>query len=84
MNFRELKTVDDVIDELGGTSATAKLTGRKSQHVSNWRREKRLAKNTIVILQAHLHSRQLYAAPELWGIDSVAAPRRRKARRKSN
>jgi hypothetical protein len=32
-----LTTASDVIDALGGTTMVARLTGRKPQHVTNWR-----------------------------------------------
>jgi hypothetical protein len=68
MSEHELTTVDAVINELGGTSATAKITGRKDQHVSNWRAARRLPANTFLILQAELRERGKTAPPSLWGI----------------
>ncbi len=76
MGIRAIQTVDDVIDALGGTGATARLTSRKPQHVSNWRAEKRLAAETYEILQDQLRARKLKASSILWGI--TPAPKRRK------
>lgn len=66
--MRELQTVDEVIDQLGGTAATARLTARKDQHVSNWRAAKRLPADTFLILRAALAERGLTAPARLWGI----------------
>jgi hypothetical protein len=68
MVTRELQAAGDVIDALGGTAATARLTGRKVQHVSNWRASKRLPADTFLILQGELRERGLSAPPSLWGI----------------
>lgn len=64
----ELKTVDDIIEKLGGPTALAKLTGRKAQHVNNWRVAKRLPANTFLVLRKELEARELSAPAELWGI----------------
>ncbi|HEX5424878.1 MAG TPA: hypothetical protein VFW94_15125 [Candidatus Acidoferrales bacterium] len=65
---RELQTADEVIDALGGTAATARLTGKNPQHVSNWRAAERLPAETFLILQDELRARDLIAPPSLWGI----------------
>ena len=64
----ELTTVDEVIDALGGTSETAKLVGRNSQAVSNWRARKQIPPETFVVLSAELRSRALSAPVSLWGM----------------
>ncbi len=81
MTLRAIKTVDDVIDALGGTSATAKLMKLKPQHISNWRAEKRIAARTYRVMERHLQDRNLKASSVLWGI--TEPPRRRKAKQKS-
>jgi len=68
MKDRKLQTADDVIDELGGTAATARLTGRKAQHVTNWRAAHRLPADTFLILSKELENRGLTAPAEIWGI----------------
>lgn len=65
---RSLTTANDVIDQLGGTTATARLTGRKAQHVTNWRKAKRLPADTFLILSKELEHRGLTAPAEVWGI----------------
>lgn len=90
MTQRVIQTVDGVIDALGGTGATAEMTSRKPQHVSNWRAEKRLAGETFLVLQEHLSERNLTAPPSLWGITKskkrwgfIKSKRRKKPARKS-
>ena len=68
MTVRDLHTAAQVIDELGGTAATARLTGRKDQHVSNWRKSGRLPSDTFLIMMAELRDRDCNASPRLWGI----------------
>ena len=76
-----LKTVNDVIDALGGTSAVARLTARKPQHVSNWRSEKRIPAAKYLKMQAHLRGRRLSAPSTLWGIEPAHAANRIKKRK---
>ena len=66
--MRELHSAAEVIDALGGTAATARIAGRKDQHVSNWRASGRLPADTFLILQAELRERTLSAPPSIWGI----------------
>lgn len=67
MAARDLQTAGEVIDALGGTTATAEITGRKAQHVSNWRASHRLPANTFFILRDELAKAGKTARPELWG-----------------
>lgn len=65
----ELTTVDDVIDALGGTGATARLLGCKSMRpVSNWRSRGRLPADKFLLMQQALRDRGKTAPPSLWGI----------------
>lgn len=70
MQARELKTVDQVIDALGGTTAAATFTGRKVQHVSNWRAYGKLPSNTFLTVSQELERLGFKAEPEIWGIQS--------------
>lgn len=72
-----LTTVDAVINAVGGTSAAARLTKRKPQHVSNWRYEKRIAAETFLIFMDELEKLKLTAPAKLWGITD---PVKRKAK----
>lgn len=65
---RELQSASEVIDALGGTAATARLTDRRAQHVSNWRKTGRLPPDTFLVLKTELNERNCRASPELWGI----------------
>lgn len=73
---RELRTADKVIDKLGGTAVTARLTGRKPQHVSNWRKAGRLPADTFLIVSKRLEEIGYCAPPNVWGITApdVAEP----------
>lgn len=67
MANRALTTVDQVIDELGGTSATAKLTGQQyDQTVSNWRRRGRMPPELFDLMVGELEKRGCTASPALW------------------
>lgn len=68
MTVHELQTASAVIDALGGTAATARLTGRKAQHVTNWRAANRLPANTYIVLNEALTERGLNASPKVWGM----------------
>lgn len=65
---KNLGTSSEVIDALGGTSATARLTGRKPQHVTNWRASGRLPADTFLIVKKELKAIGHDAPPSLWGI----------------
>lgn len=66
-----VSTVDDVIDALGGTHATAQLFGVTEAAVSNWRVRglppRRFLKFTHV-----LASRGITAPPSLWRMFAAA------------
>jgi hypothetical protein len=68
MTARILKSADEVIDALGGTVATANLTGRKAQHVTNWRASGRLPAKTFLVISKQLRELEKSAPPSLWGI----------------
>ena len=65
---RPLKTASDVIDALGGTPATANLTGRRAQHVTNWRATGQLPANTFLVISKELEARDQSAPASLWGM----------------
>jgi hypothetical protein len=69
-----LTTASDVIDALDGTTAVARITGRKPQHVTNWRASGRLPPATFLILSDALKGRGKAAPSSLWGIDEPNAP----------
>lgn len=65
---KQLDTAEAVIDALGGAAATARLTGRKSQHVWNWKNTDRLPAETFLIISNELKTLGKSAPPSLWGI----------------
>ena len=67
-----LKTVDAVIDELGGTFAVAALIKRGPQAVSNWRASKKFPPDTFLILTHALTQLNHTAPSALWGIPEAA------------
>jgi hypothetical protein len=69
MQVRSLHTVDEVIDALGGTAVTARLTGRSLQAVSNWRFAKRLPADLFLLLSRALSEKGATAPPSLWGME---------------
>jgi hypothetical protein len=72
MQAQTITSASGVIDALGGTSATGRLTGRKPAAVSNWRALNRLPPTTFAVLRAELQ-RHGYDAPlSLWGMAEPA------------
>jgi hypothetical protein len=69
-----LRTATDVIKALDGTTAVARLTNRKPQHVTNWRATGRLPAKTFLIISRALAERGMAAPPSLWGIEEPEAP----------
>lgn len=70
----ELQTVQDVIQALGGTAETARLTGKRSNHVVNWRNDGRFPAATFLLLTDQLRKRGCNAPPSLWGMAEPADP----------
>ena len=66
-----LKTVDDVIDAVGGTSAAASLAGVKLSAVSNWRARGRIASEKFMIFAEALRARGKKASPVVFGFDAA-------------
>lgn len=69
--LNELSSVRDIIAAIGGDEGNgpiAALTGRKTQHVTNWKTEGRLPADTFLILTEALAKRGYRASPKLWGI----------------
>lgn len=62
----ELQSVADVINELGGPTATGRLVGRSVQAVVNWRLRNKLPPDTFKALQGALHQRGATAPDSLW------------------
>lgn len=66
-----VKTVDDVIDALGGTQATAQLFRVTEAAVSNWR-ARGLPPRRFLTFKHVLASRGIAAPPSLWRMFEAA------------
>lgn len=66
--MRELKSVDEAIEVLGGLTKAAAFVGRRAQHAYNWRAADRFPAKTFPVLQKELENRGCIASSELWGI----------------
>ena len=72
--LNELDSARAIIAAIGGDEGNgpiAALTGRKTQHVTNWKNEDRLPADTFLIVSAKLAELGYRASPELWGITPV-------------
>lgn len=68
-DMEQLKTVDEVIDALGGTTATARIALRSPQSVTNWRNAHKLPCGTFLRLNRALEALGKTAPAELWGME---------------
>lgn len=64
-----LSSVDEIVEALGGTGATARLTGVVPSAVSNWRRGTIPSENFLTIT-TELEKLGLHAAPSAFGFKS--------------
>lgn len=65
---RVLKSAKTIIAAIGGNGPVAVLTGRKTQHVTNWKHDGRLPASTFLVVSAKLAELGYRASPKLWGI----------------
>ena len=66
---KKLKTVDEVIEKLGGFDAVRTLTKRGGTFtVPMWKHRKKFPPDTLPVLQAALHSKGFSAPMALWGM----------------
>jgi hypothetical protein len=66
MESTNLRSVDAVIDVLGGTKKVAQLTGCTAAAVSNWRNAGKFPSNTYLLLKASLGDRSHEPPDTLW------------------
>lgn len=67
MDARELTSASEIVKELGGNTAVARLTDRKApQVVSNWISDNSFPPNTFLVLNAELRARGCRAPSSLW------------------
>lgn len=70
--MQELRTTDEVMDKLGGTSAVARLTGRKDTAASNWRNFETFPPDTFLVMKEALSAAGYTAPPSLWRMVETA------------
>lgn len=70
-NLKKLSTAARIVDVLGGNGPVASLTGRKTQHVTNWKTAGTLPANTYLVLKDALARKGYTASPKLWGITPI-------------
>jgi hypothetical protein len=71
--MRTLGSIEEVIEELGGTKAVAELTKRASPSaVPNWQIRKAFPTNTYAVMKAALAAKDATAPGELWGMPEFA------------
>lgn len=68
MTARELTSTKQVVDELGGLSAVAALTGSKYKTVWMWQSSGAFPAKTFLVLTAELRKRGKSAPASLWGM----------------
>lgn len=70
-----LRTVDDVIEAVGGTAKAAALAGVKLPAVSNWRSRGQIASDKFIIFSTELERIGKTAAPSVFGLEAAEARR---------
>jgi hypothetical protein len=72
LGVMELRTVDEVINAVGGTAAAAALAGVKTPAVSNWRARGRIPSNKSKMFADRLAQLGKSAEPALFGLENSA------------
>lgn len=62
-----LRTTIEIIEQLGGTAEVARLTGKRPQHVSLWKKQNRFPPDTYLVMSQALEARGHRASVSLWG-----------------
>jgi hypothetical protein len=66
--MRQLETVSNILEAIGGTLAASKLTGASPTAVSNWRRTERLPAKFYLVFAKRLRELHCAAPASCWGI----------------
>ena len=66
-----LRTPDEVIYVLGGTTKTGIVTNASPQSVSNWRRAKRIPPQYFVAVSKALEGTGNTVSPEVFGMKTI-------------
>lgn len=69
-----LRSVDEVIEALGGTGAVASLARVSPPAVSNWSKRGRISQGNFTIIRDALAARGEEAAPGVFGFKEAAVP----------
>jgi hypothetical protein len=67
---QRLKTIAEVLRELGGPAEVGRLTGKSTQAVWNWGDRGRIAPDAYLVMTAELERRGFSAPAELWTIQT--------------
>lgn len=70
-----LKTVDDVVEALGGTLKAAEAANVGASAVSNWKARGRLPSDRFLLISSALEREGKSVTPELFGFASAAEKR---------
>lgn len=69
-----LKSIDAVIEAVGGVTAAASLAGVSLPAVSNWKARGHIPADKFMIFDRELESRNMRADPALFGFADEARP----------
>lgn len=76
---RRLASFDTVIRTLGGTKVVAEMVGKKSSHVSNWKRvSQKIPAKYYLIIQGELEGMGFVAADHLFNFAKPVKKRKRR------
>lgn len=67
-----LRSVDDIVDALGGTTAVAELVGAGLSAISNWKFRGSIPPEHFLTITEALDERNLSAAPAIFGFKVAA------------
>lgn len=68
----QIKTIEGVIDSLGGVETVAILIGSNPKAVYQWKR-RGIPANTFYALTGLLNAKGLYAPPSLWNMKGTTS-----------
>jgi len=70
-----LNSVDDVIDALGGPTATAVVAGIGTSGVSNWRARGKISPTKFILIREALAAKHLDVCPSVFGFKTTEEAR---------
>jgi hypothetical protein len=72
MKIRQLSSVAEVVEAVGRERLIA-ITGRTTQHVTNWIAADRFPPTTYLIITKELQAKRCKARASLWGMEGALA-----------